>query len=162
MNWIRIIQWCVGVWVDMVRSVETLGGNRPRWHHDELCHSISAAVFLCCPLSSSPQQGNSRPDTLQRLSAPTQNNSSLCLLNKSWSLERKASTLVSGWPVFPNDYIFPVSSPSPPWHCTKHDLRSGSPPGPQCYQQSCWICSSLGRSVDRLQSPHVQSFLELN
>lgn len=121
--------------------------------HQCCCPPLLPAELFAALLLS---QGNSRPDTLQRLSAPTQNNSTLCLLNKSWSLQRKAATLVSSLPACPNDYIFPVSPSSPPCYCTKHDLRSVSPPGPQCYQQSCWISFSLGRNVDRLQSPHVQ------
>lgn len=134
MNWIRIIQWCVRVSVgcrafrrELRREQATV---TPWWTlplHQCCCPPLLPAELFAALLLS---QGNSRPDTLQCLSAPTQNNSTLCLLNKSWSLERKASTLVSSLPVFPNGYIFPLSSPSPPWNCIKHDLRSVSPPGP--------------------------------
>lgn len=148
-----------------------------------MMNSVATWVLWCPPLLPTElltavllSQGNGRLDTLQCLSASTQNISILCLLNKSWTLDRKASTSVC--PVLPNNYIFPVSPPSSSiWHCTKCDLRFLNPtvlqlltvcpwiqiPGLQCYQQSCWISCSLGENSDRLKSPRVLIllFLEL-
>lgn len=140
---------------DIVRCGESLGGNRPPWHHDELCHSISAAVLLCCPLSSSL-----RFSSAKGRAALTRYNASVlppkitppCLSWISHDLWREKPQLQSPvCPSFPTTTSFLFLLHHPPWHCTKHDLRSVSSPAPQCYQQSCWISFSLG-----LQSPHVQ------
>lgn len=109
-------------------------------------NSVTTWVLWCPPLLPTElltavllSQRNSRLDTLQRLSASTQNISISCLLNKSWTLEIKASISV-----------FSLSCPSQQLHLscffsflihlTLHQMR---PEVPKCNCPSAADCLSL-------------------